>query len=419
MQAGKTITNNTLIRDDFGVFQFDALEGDIVNIFFASINTFDVGCPTVIAPDGSDITGSRIDCCTDAVNCHIRETRIPEMGSYIIYYKPPYYFHSSRPTYSLTYITYPGPNFYDEGDIGDSISPGQVLTNAFNVPGDLDILRFHAESNDVVTIRMSTPGGNHGQKVFMELQAPDGTVIQSTGGYGLEEPSFQAVRLSLRGEYMIVCHDVYGRFEMPYTMSMVKIPGVNSSEAGDGTEMIQPGEMRTAYLGSGDLDAFRFRVIAGDSVRLSMSSREIIPFPLKLHGPDGSLIAVANEIDPNNPTIDVRCLEQTGDYWVVCSAWFGIPGEYTLSLRQYPAVPPSSGTNQYLVAYLCESNRLFLRWPTNALGCWPESAATLNTTDWTRTLGAQFLFVGHHYLEQPSTARQRFYRLFCTNAVSP
>src|SRR5687767_13737128 len=100
---------------------------------------------------------------------------------------------------------------------------------------------------------------------------------------------------------------------------------------------------------AGELDAFTFRGITGDTVELSATAVST----------SGSLILEVQALDgstalSSSVRIRMPCLSRAGTYQIVVHAlglYQDLP--YNLSFFQSSALPPSGGLVQYLAIYRC------------------------------------------------------------------
>src|SRR4030095_3305311 len=126
------------------------------------------------------------------------------------------------------------------------------------------------------------------------------------------------------------------------------------------------------------LDAYVFRVIAGDTLRLSLSrtSGAGLNPVMQLYSPSGDLLATSS--GPNGPVARISCMSTiTGNFYVLVrddglNEAFG----YALTLEPSPVVPPSHRTTQYLAVFQC-TNHVIVRWETNSPGFLLESSPIL------------------------------------------
>jgi hypothetical protein len=120
----------------------------------------------------------------------------------------------------------------------------------------------------------------------------------------------------------------------PYSVSLLKNPGrVNSEDDPDGGP-IENGQTKTGTIDpSADLDAFTFFAGAGDTVTVRM---DMDYWPrVYLQAPDGTL--VANNYGSYRAEITAFTVDQTGTYFIICSAHEpGYNGSYGVSLTIIP-----------------------------------------------------------------------------------
>lgn len=110
--------------------------------------------------------------------------------------------------------------------------------------------------------------------------------------------------------------------------------------------------------------------------------------------------------------------------------------EYSFSLVQWPVVPPSEGSCQYLAVYQCDG-RAYVRWSTNSTGFALFSAptlepftyaasysytncqgpfifpngATIASPNWTPVTNAPYVIADHFHVDEGVPSGMKFYRL--------
>jgi hypothetical protein len=306
-----------------------------------------------------------------------------------------------------------GTNQREAGDGPESLAPGQ-LSYGHIEPADYDTFCFDAASNDVIYLTVLRTNGP-GTSPYLYLYDPTGAVV-TEGSANSILTYVPNRRLTLSGTYTVAVIDDGLNESFDYTICMVKAPGPNFPDQGDGPYELVPFQPVFAQIVPGDLDAFAFRAIAGDTIALKVqkvSGAGQNPV-LELHAPDGTLLATGSS--SSSATVGVSCAPQTGTYVAfVYDNGLNESFSYSITLNQSPIVPPSGGNTQYLAAYLCNTN-VFLRWETNSAGFGLERTPTLPATNWVPVLEAPYVIADHYYLALGfPTNRSAFYRLHCTN----
>lgn len=272
---------------------------------------------------------------------------------------------------------------------------------------------FSASPDDVVSALLVH---NAIASPTLELRAPDGSLVTAesyTSGY-TNLAYIHAHRLTQAGSYSLVSKTINYR----YVISLIKCPGPNLSD--DGAYTLSPGAPRIGFVDVGDMDAFTFPAIAGDSLRLTLRKLESAGELLRmdLFGPDCTI--VGSVTGQTNVQLGTSCFApQTGNYIVLVRSEPGIePFTYVLTLTQNPVVPPSGGTNQHLAILRC-TNHLILRWETNSPGFIVESTPTLRPSSWLPVNRTPAMLYNHFYLDEGEVGNlSAFYRLRCTNCNS-
>jgi len=197
------------------------------------------------------------------------------------------------------------------------------------------------------------------------------------------------------------------------------VPGPNVPDSGEGPESIHSGETRAGQITQGDLDAYTFYAIDGDSgwITLSQTSGAGQAY-MQVYGPDGNIVATATS--RTQARIWIACITNTGTYTVACldaslSQAFG----YNLTLLQNPGPPASYDPDHPdLAIFHCMTNTV-VRWPTNAAGFQLEFCNNLCATNrggvcyqsWTNVPPPYPVIANHYYVTNQGSAPMRFYRL--------
>ena len=303
--------------------------------------------------------------------------------------------------------------------ITNTISPGQIVAGSISAPGQSNYYTFTAASNDVITLTLLRTNSSAGNPT-LTLYDPTGAVTTldrcAVGGLYVLEPGR---RLTQSGTYIIVVRECELNDTFDYTLCMIKNPGPNFPEPGEGSETLLPRQARAAQITVGDCDAFAFRGIAGDMVMITLlqTSGSGQGPVLELQAPDGTVVATAS--GASSARIRVPCLSQTGTYLIAVrddglNEAFG----YELTLLQSPVVPPSSSATQYLAIFEC-TNHVIVRWETNSVGFVLETTPVLPAPNWTPVSRIPQVIADHYYLDEGAVTNQsQFYRLRCTNCPS-
>ena len=135
---------------------------------------------------------------------------------------------------------------------------------------DMDTYCFTGASNDLVNLSLMITNGS-AFNPYVQVYGPDKVFlftlpIQSGAQWGYAE----GWRLAKSGTYTLVVRDDTLSESFGYCLNLIKAPGPNATDPGDGPEFLTPGEPRTASLVPGDLDALAIRVIAGDRLWVTL-----------------------------------------------------------------------------------------------------------------------------------------------------
>jgi hypothetical protein len=172
---------------------------------------------------------------------------LPGDDTYIIICKDHATFTGQYAISMLRMVGYPLSE--NEPDVGP-IASGAPLPGRISLPGDLDAATFRALSGDTVQVRMSQVDDIYPE---LELRDPDGALVASHFGGSFAEITRS---LNMDGTYTIICKDHAVVLTGEYSVSFVRILGVNRTltltSAGTGTGKVEVnGTLRSLpYTGS-------------------------------------------------------------------------------------------------------------------------------------------------------------------------
>jgi hypothetical protein len=405
------ITSGHISPADMDTYTFIGASNDVIYATFLRTNGTGTPYFYLYDPEGTVVLGSTISGGYVAVG----SLRLTKSGTYTLLAIENSWADTCDYLLSLTKVA-GGLNQREASDGPEALLPGRVTSGHIS-PSDMDTYTFTGASNDVIIATLLRTNGT-GVPYFY-LYGPDGTLVSGSSISGGYVASVNGLRLSRTGTYTLLAieNSLAGSFD--YTVCMIRNPGPNFSDSGDGAYTIEPYETRSAQITPGDLDAFAFHAIAGDtlSVTLQKTSGPGLNPILQLHAPDGTILASASSA--SSAHIRVPCVAQTGTYLIVVfddgyNEAFG----YDVSLAQSPIVPPSSGTNQYLAIFEC-TNHIIVRWETNAVGFALESTLTMPPTNWLPVNRIPQIIGDHYYVDDGLASNSsKYYRLKCTNCVT-
>jgi hypothetical protein len=403
------ISGGTLVPADYDTYCFTASSNDV--LYLTMLRTNGPGSYPyfyVYDPDGIVLAGPDYN---DYL-AHIYNRRLTKSGTYTVGVLDNGLNESFG--YRITFnIASCGVNLRQPEDGAETLVAGQISGGTL-VPADYDTYCFTASSNDVLYLTMLRTNGP-GSYPYFYVYAPDGTVLDGPD-YNDHLAHIYNRRLTKSGTYTVGVLDNGLNESFGYSVCMIKIPGPNFPEIGEGAEILLSGETRAARITLGDSDAFAFRGIAGDSIlltgrRTSGSGRPA----LVLHGPDGTILA--SDSDPSSARIRASCVGQTGTYVVIVQdSSLNQSFDYILSLVQSPGPPPTNAPPEYLQAFSC-SNLVVLRWQTEAIGFQLQYIDRLDypirglELPYVNIAGPYPAFSGFHYVTNPATSDNTFFRL--------
>jgi len=251
-----------------------------------------------------------------------------------------------------------------------------------------------------------------GQYPVLQLYDPDNVLIFSDND-NYYRAYVEGLRLTKSGTYSLLVRDDTVTESFGYVLNFIKAPGPNATDDGDGNWILAPGEVRSGNIASGDLDAFGFTAVAGDSITVAVRKTSGLgTYPvLQVYAPDGTVIPAVTTAASGR--LQIGCMaSETGDYVIVVrddtvSEAFA----YELSLLQNPGPPPSYDPDHpYLAIFRCMTNTV-VRWPTNAAGFQLEYRSNAVGGAWSNVPPPYPVIANHYYVTNRSGDPMRFYRL--------
>jgi len=412
ISPGQIIPGSITPLNTTNFYSFAGSSNDVV--WLTLVNTNGPGNPTlwVYDPMGDEVSHS----CGDGVRTYYAGLRLLQTGTYTVLISD-----CDNLNRSYDYLVgfsklAGGVNQREPGDGPEALVPG-LGTSGHLAVADLDIFTFTATSNDAVWLTLVNTNGPGNPTLW--IYDPAGDEVSHSCGDGIRT-YYAGLGLLKTGTYTVLISDCGNlNRSYDYIICMIKILGPNFPEPGEGQELLVPNETRGASITVGDLDAFRFYAIAGDTVTLTLqktSGSGLNPV-MDLYFSDGSLLTTASAA--SSVRIRISCVSQTtGDYYVIIrddglNEAFG----YSLTLIQYPVVPPSSGTTQYLAIFQC-TNHVVVRWETNSVGFVLESSERPCSTPsepvnvWSPVNTVPQVIADHFYVDVGAvTNGNKFYRL--------
>lgn len=218
ISAGETFTNAAISAvGEIDYYTFSGASNETVTIFMTKTGgTGNDPYFTLHAPDGTLVA---VASTYAGFLGYVEAYKLTQTGTYQILCRDDG--GNETFTYNLTFVKNPGPNVPDLGDSGPTIQPGQVLTNTIGDTSDIDALSFYAIAGDTVTISMVKIGGS-GNNPFMQVQAPDGTVLASATGSSSATVHLDC--LAQTGNYMLIYRDDGGNETFTYRLSLTQGP---------------------------------------------------------------------------------------------------------------------------------------------------------------------------------------------------
>jgi hypothetical protein len=409
---GQVVGGSINSAADVDTFCFMAQSNDVVHAGFA--RTSDYGDPYMYLydPDG-DVVGSLYDPSREGRRAY-GGFRLNKSGPYkwvVIEndFAIPYAYSMSVTKVSC------GVNVAEPGDGAENLTFGRVAGGSINSAADVDMFCFMAESNDVICAALVLTNGGGEPYVYVYDRDAQfvGDLYDGNGYSGHNE-----LRLSNSGPYTLVVIDNDFSRSYDYTLCVVKAPGPNTPEPDEGLDLLASGERREAQLTTGDLDAYSFTAIAGDTISISFSTLSGAGEGIvRVYGPDRVLLGSGSSASTR--PIRIPCVRNTGTYTLLCCRETGLTENfsYALALLEPPPLV-NDPDHPYLAIFHCESNTV-VRWETNAAGfqllftdnlC-PMQVGNNCFATWTVIPPPYSLIANHYYFTNQSLAGERFFRL--------
>ncbi len=127
--------------------------------------------------------------------------------------------------------------------------------------------------------------------------------------------------------------------------------GTLSADTGQAVSLARAGQGAT----------YTFAANTGDSLALDVSAATLTPqqasITLQILKPDGSTLNYCSQTPPNPFYCELGTLATSGTYTVVASTYYGMPGAFTLTLKQGPTLLSTDSPAAFATANASESTR--------------------------------------------------------------
>jgi Tol biopolymer transport system component len=247
---------------------------------------------------------------------------IPAAGRYfLLVFSPNEDFGSSEDYFfeiTLTRGTPPEPG-------GGPIEDGETVEGTLQ-RGIHDEWTFTAEAGEFVTIAMNSTSFD----TYLELYSPTGVLLtQNDDAGGTLNSMIRFFRIPATATYTIFARSYGGTQTGPYTLSLTS-GGPADAAAGS----IEPGASIESELEIGEWEAWTFEGVAGQGVRIRMTSGDFDSF-IELLGPDGSTLTTDDDgAGFPDSLIDRFVLPEAGLYTIIARCLGDQEGgSYRLSLE--------------------------------------------------------------------------------------
>jgi hypothetical protein len=320
----------TLDAGDLDVYTFEAEAGEriVARLGETGANTDFSPWLLLYGPDGSLISSE-----SDYVGTAAGVAAAPFDGTYYLVVRAVN--DNDTGNYEITLAKLDGPQAHNGGD-GGTLRSGETVT-ANLTAGDMDVFTFEAVRGESIVAAMAEVTGNTDFSPWLQIYAPDGTILQSASNYVGTYISIGNAPQT--GTYYLLTRAVNDNQVGAYNLTMAKLPGKQQT-GGDGGNLVD-GSTVGAHLDRGDLDVFMFVAAAGNGIHLTMTEAagaETSPH-LFLYGPDGKIIW--SESDYVSASIHVSSAPKTGKYYVLAKDYFSsTAAPYTMSL-DLTGLPPT------------------------------------------------------------------------------
>lgn len=241
------------------------------------------------------------------------------------------YYGNGTGAYLVNLAKSPGAFEVSVGDEGGSLSGGAATVGVID-RGDMDMWSFEASAGDSILLRMGSPG----YRPYFQIFGPKGALLGTAAGAGSgDTDAYISVRATNSGTFTVVAQSYYVNNNGPYTLHLVKAPGVNAVSPGDEGGALTNGAMHTGDLTLGDMDAWTFTANSGETIWLRMGAPTLRPW-LHVYGPGGVLItSSAGSTSADNDAYFSILTTNSGTFTVVAMSYYNnLTGPYTVTLAK-------------------------------------------------------------------------------------
>jgi hypothetical protein len=401
------ITHGHISYADYDTYTFTAASNDVIFL-------------TLFSPSGArlpylhiyDSTGAVVTAQYDAANyAVIKNFPLPKTDTYTVAVTEDGFNYEWDYILSINLAKGGGANQREPGDGPEVLTPGLVTSGHISL-ADYDTYTFAAASNDVIFLTVSSTGG--ARLPYLHLYDSTGAVVTAQWN-NYKYATLSNLRLTKDDTYTLAVTEDLFNYEFDYHVCMIKHPGTNAADPGDGPAVLAPSTTASAQITHGDLDAFAFQAIAGDTIalRLRRAPGSGMNPMLQLLAPDGTLVPAGSPADSARGS--VLCLPQTGAYLAVVSDdEFDEVFGYQLSFSQTPGPPPANAPPEFLQVMTC-SNMVLVRWSNGTTGFRLQSTEHLmspaSAIVWSNIPPPYAEVGGFYFVTNSAPPNERFFRL--------
>ncbi len=222
---------------------------------------------------------------------------VPTTGVYTILVSTADSGNDASGTYQLTALRLAGNPIVSPGDHGGALTNGGNHTGALHL-GDLDPWRIAATAGETIAIDIGETGPNSPFVPWIRVYGPTGTIVAGGNNWG-DLAAQVAVVAPTTGIYTILVSTAdSGNDETgTYVLTAIHLAGTPEVSPGDEGGPLTNGGVHNGAVLLGDLDAWTFAAVAGQTVTASIAESGantlFVPW-IRIYGPAGTIVAGGN-----------------------------------------------------------------------------------------------------------------------------
>ena len=224
-------------------------------------------------------------------------------------------------SYQLTALHLAGTPFISAGDEGGPLTNGGNHTGTLHI-GDFDAWTIQATAGETIAANIGETGPNSAFVPWIRVYGPTGTLVAGGNNWG-DLAAQVAVIAPTTGVYTILVStaDSGNDDSGSYVLAAIHLAGTPDVSFGDEGGPLSNGGVHNGTILLGDLDAWTFSAVAGQSITASIAETGVntpfIPW-IRIYGPSGTLVAGGNNWGDVSASVHVIA-PASGTYTVLVS----------------------------------------------------------------------------------------------------